>query len=256
MVEKSILPFRREPSTDGIAGSEAEAPRIADAESKPRPWSNAFAVDSEMPHAYLLLMRFALVNLAGFSLLAAAWFQGWIMIAHHADSTYQSHGIAALFFVGLAICGQKVWRTSVELNKVKRYDPFNPEPSLALKYMAQVRGRDVSSRGMAASALKLKLSTRIGVVRFIANLLVILGLIGTVVGFIMALAGVNPESSADASAIGPMVSTLIGGMSVALYTTLIGSVLNIWLMVNYQILVTGTVNLMTGIVELGEIHNR
>ncbi len=53
-----------------------------------------------------------------------------------------------------------------------------------------------------------------------------------------------------------MVSTLISGMSVALYTTLIGSVLNIWLMVNYQILVTGTVNLMTGIVELGEIHNR
>jgi MotA/TolQ/ExbB proton channel family len=254
MVEKSILPFRRELSSDGIAESEAETPRIAEPES--RSWMSAFAADSEMPHAYLLLMRFALVNFAGFALLAAAWFQGWILVAHHADSTYQSHGIAALFFVGLAICAQKIWRTSVELNKVKRFDPFNPEPSLALKYMAQIRGRDASSRGMAASALKLKLSSRIGAVRFIANMLVILGLIGTVVGFIMALAGVNPETSADASAIAPMVSTLISGMSVALYTTLIGSVLNIWLMVNYQILVTGTVNLMTGIVELGEIHNR
>jgi hypothetical protein len=33
-------------------------------------------------------------------------------------------------------------------------------------------------------------------------------------------------------------------------------VLNIWLMVNYQILATGTVNLLTGIVELGEMQGR
>jgi hypothetical protein len=45
-------------------------------------------------------------------------------------------------------------------------------------------------------------------------------------------------------------------MSVALYTTLIGAVLNIWLMVNFQILSTGTVNLVTAIVELGEIQSR
>jgi MotA/TolQ/ExbB proton channel family len=251
MMDEGILPFRRELKSEVQA--DAAAPAVADA---PQSWLPSFAVDSEMPHAYLLLLRFALVNLAGFACLAAAWFQGWIVIAHRADSTYQSHAIFALFLVGLGICAHKVWRTSVELNRVKRFDAFKPEPSLALKYLAQIRGRDASSRGMAASALKLKLSSRIGAVRFIANLLVILGLIGTVVGFIMALAGVNPETSADASAIAPMVSTLISGMSVALYTTLIGSVLNIWLMVNFQILATGTVNLLTGIVELGEMQGR
>jgi len=251
MMDKGILPFRRELKSEDHAG--VESPAVADA---PHTWLEAFAVDSEMPHAYLLMLRFALVNIAAFALLAAAWFQGWIGIAHRADGTYQSHAIFALFLVGLGICAHKVWRTSVELNKIKRFDAFKPEPSLALKYLAQIRGRDASSRGMAASALKLKLSSRIGAVRFIANLLVILGLIGTVVGFIMALAGVNPENSADASSIAPMVSTLISGMSVALYTTLIGSVLNIWLMVNFQILATGTVNLLTGIVELGEMQGR
>src|SRR5262245_3605226 len=251
MLDKGILPFRRELKSEDRAEGEGSAAAPA-----PNSWLQAFAADAEMPHAYLLLVRFALVNLAGFAFLAAAWFQGWVLIAHRADGTYQSHGIFALFLVGLAICAHKVWRTSVELNKVKRFDAFKPEPSLALKYMAQIRGRDASSRGMAASALKLKLSSRIGPVRFIANLLVILGLIGTVVGIIMALAGVNPETSADAAAIGPMVSTLISGMSVALYTTLIGSVLNIWLMGNYQILSTGTVNLLTGIVELGEMQGR
>jgi hypothetical protein len=247
-MDKGILPFRRELKSDDHAG---DLPAVGEA---PQSWLKAFAIDAEMPHSYLLLSRFALVNLAGFACLAAAWLQGWIAIAHHADGTYQSHAIFVLFLVGLGICAQKVWRTSSELNKIKRFDPFKPEPSLALKYLAQVRGRDASSRGMAASALKLKLSSRIGVVRFIANLLVILGLIGTVVGFIMALGGVNPETSGDAASIAPMVSTLISGMSVALYTTLIGSVLNIWLMANFQILATGTVNLLTGIVELGEMQ--
>lgn len=51
-----------------------------------------------------------------------------------------------------------------------------------------------------------------------------------------------------------MVSTLIQGMSVALYTTLVGAALNVWLTVNYQILATGTVNLLTTIVTMGERH--
>ena len=49
-----------------------------------------------------------------------------------------------------------------------------------------------------------------------------------------------------------MVSTLIDGMSVALYTTLVGSVLSVWLMLNYRLVESGTVRLLTAIVELGE----
>jgi biopolymer transport protein ExbB/TolQ len=83
---------------------------------------------------------------------------------------------------------------------------------------------------------------------------VLLGLIGTVVGYIIALSGVRPEVVSDVGAIGPMVSTLIGGMSVALYTTLVGSLLNVWLMVNVRLLEGGTVKLLTATVELGERH--
>jgi hypothetical protein len=38
-----------------------------------------------------------------------------------------------------------------------------------------------------------------------------------VIGFIIALSGVDPATAGDVNAIGPMVSALIGGMSVALY---------------------------------------
>ena len=100
--------------------------------------------------------------------------------------------------------------------------------------------------------LRLKLTNRIVVVRHIANALVFLGLIGTVIGFIIALSGIDPESASKAENVAAMVATLIGGMSVALYTTLIGSVLYIWLTVSYRILVTGTVDLIASTIELGE----
>jgi MotA/TolQ/ExbB proton channel family len=98
----------------------------------------------------------------------------------------------------------------------------------------------------------LKLSSRIAGVRQFANNLVLLGLIGTVVGFIMALSGVDPDTVGDAAAIAPMVSNLIEGMGVALYTTLVGSVLNIWLMLNCRLLETASVSLVTQLVELAE----
>jgi biopolymer transport protein ExbB/TolQ len=85
---------------------------------------------------------------------------------------------------------------------------------------------------------------------------VFFGLLGTVIGFIMALSGVNADTAGDVESIKPMVATLLDGMSVALYTTLVGAVLNVWLMVNYRLLESGTVTLFTAIVELGERHVR
>ena len=41
-------------------------------------------------------------------------------------------------------------------------------------------------------------------------------------------------------------------MSVALYTTLVGAVLHVWLVMCYQVLATGTVNLVNAIIERSE----
>ena len=37
-----------------------------------------------------------------------------------------------------------------------------------------------------------------------------------------------------------------------MYTTLVGAVLYLWLIINYRILVSGTVDLITTIIDLGE----
>jgi MotA/TolQ/ExbB proton channel family len=205
-------------------------------------------------YQYLLLARFGLINLIGMALVAAAYFQGWIGVIDAADPTHQCMAIAAVFVFGLIVSAMLVWRTSGELNQA--YAPIPAPKSRAGQYLALVRGRGGDGRAILAAALRSKLTMRIAIVRHIAGTLVILGLIGTVIGFIMALSGVQPEVATDVKTVAPMVSTLIQGMSVALYTTLVGGLLNIWLMVNHHVLASGTMHLVTAIVERGETDVR
>lgn len=104
--------------------------------------------------------------------------------------------------------------------------------------------------------MRLKLTDRIAGVRHIANSLIFMGLIGTVIGFIIALSGVDPAAMTEVENVTAMVSTLINGMSVAMYTTLVGAVLYVWLNINFRILVSGTVDLITTAIELGETGGR
>ncbi len=208
----------------------------------------------DVSYRYLLTFRFVLINLIGFALLGAAYVQGLLGMVLAADQTYLSVLIFMVFLGGLAICARKIWQTSRELNYVRDFDPLSA--SRAAEYIARLRGRSGDSRGILASSLRLKLTQRVAVVRHVAGSLVILGLIGTVIGFIIALSGVKPDQAADVTAISPMISTLISGMSTALYTTLVGSVLNIWLMINYHVLTGGTVKLITALFEFGEEHAR
>lgn len=218
-------------------------------------WLTARAEQARgVSYRYLLTLRFVLINLVGFALLGVAYVQGLLGMVLAADQTYLSVLIFLVFLGGLAICARKVWQTSRELNYVRAFDPLSA--SRAAEYIARLRGRSGDSRGILATSLRLKLTQRVAVVRHVAGSLVILGLIGTVIGFIIALSGVEPERASDVTAITPMISTLIAGMSTALYTTLVGSVLNIWLMINYQMLAGGTVKLITALFEFGEEHAR
>jgi hypothetical protein len=217
-------------------------------------WFAALAESDAAGWRYLLLLRFVVINLVATALFCAAWLKGWVDLILAGDSTHQVLLIAAVFAYGLVRCAGKILITSVELNQVS--NPRLAGSLRAQKYLESIDRHDAQSRAISASALKMKLMSRIAPIRHIANSLVLLGLLGTVIGFIMALSGVDAQTAGDVDAIGPMVTMLIGGMSVALYTTLVGAVLNIWLMVNYRLLESGTVTLLTTIVDLGERHAR
>ena len=216
--------------------------------------TNAVRARQEDPFRFLLLLRFSMVNLVGFGLLGVAYFQGLVGQILAVDQTYLSVIIFLVFLVGLVQCGLKVSSISRQLNSVRDFDPLGS--SVAAEYLAKIREADTGSRGILANALRLRLSQNIAWIRYLAGSLLLLGLIGTVIGFIIALSGVDPEKASDVGVVGPMISTLISGMSTALYTTLVGSVLNVWLMINYQLLIGGTVKLINAIQEFGELHAR
>jgi hypothetical protein len=200
-------------------------------------------------HKKLLVFRFYTINGVAFALLGAVWFQGWVSIALEADVTRLVEAIAVVFAYGLWRCGCKVHKTSEAIDQVVGIAPQSMEVCAQLTVLANPDGH---SRTLAASALELKLGSRISSVRYIARVLVQLGLIGTVVGFIIAFSGVDSSTAINVESIGPMVSALISGMSIALYTTLVGSILSVWLMVNYLLLESGVVTLLNRYIESGE----
>ena len=184
---------------------------------------------------YLLVLRFALLNLFGAAALTAAYTLGYVDLIAAADGTRMVYLIAGVFIIGQVNAGRLVWRTSRELNSEHARVGSMPQHLFALHLLTTEHERER------------QLSAEIAPVRNTANLLVVLGLIGTVLGFIIALGGVDPRTVSDITAIGPMVSTLIRGMSTALYTTLVGAVLNVWLMLNYNLLSGGCVKLLNAI---------
>lgn len=169
-----------------------------------------------------IFLRFNLVNLVGFVGVYLAYVYGFIHQIWEADPTRITVVICGLFISGLCVAGHKAWKIDRELgNPVIRTGEKNP------------------------TAIRMRHMARIFFVRQLANLLVVLGLIGTVVGFIIALSGVSPDTVGDVTAIGPMVSTLIQGMGVAFYTTLVGSILYVWMIFIYNILATGAAKLIS-----------
>ena len=226
------------------------APSLAPARGALPAWLGALYEGDGAAQRYLLLMRFAVLNLVALALLGAAWLKGWVELVMQGDSTQLVLIITLVFAYGLVSCAQKVLVTSREINQAR--EPARHPGSQVARYLESIRSRDGHARSICASSLRLKLASRIASIRHIANSLVFLGLIGTVIGFIIALSGVDAAAAADVSSIGPMVSTLIDGMSIALHTTLVGAILNIWLMINYRLLEGGTVTLVSAIVELGE----
>ena len=203
-----------------------------------------------MQFQYLLLTRFIIINTFFGALVLAAFGQGWLDTMISARLAELTLIILAVFLYGLSACGWKIWRLTVELNGLAAESLPNDNP--LTRYLDHVESSDSQSRALQAGTLRLELTDRIVSVRHIANTLIFLGLIGTVIGFIIALSAVDPNTAADAENVASVIATLIDGMSVALNTTLVGATLYLWLTVNYRVLTSGTVSLIAEVVYTGE----
>ncbi|HEX2478632.1 MAG TPA: MotA/TolQ/ExbB proton channel family protein [Geminicoccaceae bacterium] len=73
-------------------------------------------------------------------------------------------------------------------------------------------------------------------VEWLATHVVRIGLLGTVVGLIIAFSAAKTGGSADLNEVKPMIAAVVDGMYVSLYSTLLGIATNLWLKINLRLL--------------------
>jgi len=73
-------------------------------------------------------------------------------------------------------------------------------------------------------------------VHWLATHIVRIGLLGTVVGLIIAFSAAAQGGSTDPNEIKPMIAAVVNGMYVSLYATLLGIGSNLWLKINLRLL--------------------
>lgn len=163
----------------------------------------------------LLLYRFAILNsLAGTAAAALLW-SGHVRPVFATDQSRLTIAIAALFIVGWLWTLKEVVIVSRELNAARQRS--------ARPACDAMRDKDMAKTEWLAS---------------VSEWLVSLGLLGTVIGFAMALSGIDQGSLSAAGGAQSAVTSLMKGMRVALNTTLVGATLALWHEVNVRMLRT------------------
>ena len=113
-------------------------------------------------------------------------------------------------------------------------DPNNE--TLINSFLKNDRNLDSSDKKIELSLLEDELSNRHAIGYLSVDILLKLGLTGTVIGFILMLLPIGQIQDVDPQILQKLLSTMSGGMAVALYTTLTGLVTSILLKFQYFML--------------------
>ena len=207
-----------------------------------------------------------LVGLMAFGLFAA-WREEVILLLYRGDNSKLSWVITLLFVVMLCHCARRARFLSCELNAAGRAtallregapeardgwvraggralpDCLLPRHLLELLHQAQVptrsgaeaavqepeRGQDQTLAGNPEllEALENELKNPHNIGWFCTDIMIKLGLLGTIIGFVLMLGSVVNVSDFDANAMQNILKQMSSGMGTALYTTFAGLVCSI-----------------------------
>jgi len=202
-------------------------------------------------YSYLLINSF-------FSLLLyAAFLLGWVEKVYSSDSSYLSYVISLVFVLSWSISIYAALWINKESNKLND----NIESGIAYEYFNLIKKKFTGisklnyDHSLLASTLQAKMYLRIRFISYSANLLILLGLIGTVIGFIIAVGGLGDSLAGgqNLARVQTVLGQIVNGMGIALFTTLLGSIFGgIWLQLHYEILSTSIEKLIITIIEKAE----
>ena len=184
-----------------------------------------------------------------------AWQQGALAIFFGSDRSYISWGIAMLFLVMTVHCGRRVCSISALLNHAEaawRWRDMHPgvlEPAGNTVGVGQDRLPVSRISGVAAEALcfpdarrelleilsnDIKGGQEVG--WYVSDIVIRLGLLGTIIGFILMLGSVlNVSEQPGVEGVREILLDMSSGMATALYTTLAGLIASMMLSTQYYL---------------------
>ncbi|MCZ8014198.1 MAG: MotA/TolQ/ExbB proton channel family protein [Limnobacter sp.] len=186
----------------------------------------------------LFLLWFLLTSLTGFGLYMT-WDKGlfqWVILT---DNTRICVVIVIAFVVGSGLAG---WRSIYLSGQFQYFEQFKrghrsfkPGQSICNDYLTYCGKSPHESQLMAeVMAERARGTHQVG--WFVTGLMIKLGLLGTVVGFIMMLSSLEGLEQLDISDIKTLMQQMTQGMGVAMNTTLVGLVGSILLGLQFLLL--------------------
>jgi hypothetical protein len=231
----------------------------------------ASRVDSEH---LLLLKQLLLLAVVGFAFLLA-WHYGLLHRVWSDDATGLAVAITLAFLAAAAHGCAHALRLSRALNQLAEIERLltAPEPAppplsaapawpagcvtqyiRSLHLKARLGGIRPVHQGLLLETFEAELRQGHEFGWFVAELLLSLGLLGTVIGFIVMLGPISGLDAGDQSAIKNALAAMSGGMAVALYTTLTGLIGGMLLKVQGFLLDRAVEELIRGVTRLTEVH--
>ena len=162
---------------------------------------------------------------------------GFISIIFQEDISYLSSLITFILIFYLFQCGYYLYklRDAVFFIETKtHYDDSNPFIIILSEYQIANNILKDKSKSSLHEEFKLKLYEFVDNGFFISDLLLKLGIIGTVIGFIIMLSSLSAIDEMNLSKMNNLLLSMSAGMKVALYTTLTGLIGSILLSIQYN----------------------
>ncbi len=232
------------------------------------------ASDESSPERGALLLWMIFTGLSVFAAVLL-WRYGLLGLMMRSDRTYISSVIAVLYIVTCVHCFLRTRAIAREGEVTQRCRAILAAPnganaleadagslpkglvtdhirSLIEKAKAQAKGRIDQTLLLRSLADRLRGSNGFGA--FASDTLMKLGLLGTIVGFIIMLAPIATLDAADKVAMKSSMGLMSDGMAVAMYTTLAGLVGSILVKIQYYMLDAATQRVFSDTVTLTETH--
>lgn len=212
-----------------------------------------------MSQHHLLLRVLILLGIIGFAFFLAVQY-GLVARAIEADRSLLSVVILVLYGMLSAHWLWVAWRLSNENQQAARWTPDAIAVTASLTQRL-VSDLDKGVRDTQVEQLLVlyhdQLLNRHALGHFSTDLLLRLGLLGTIIGFILMLLPVAEIKEFEPAIMQQLLSSMSGGMAVALYTTMAGLITSTLLRYQYHILDSAAVDLANRVaVRVHTQHNQ